>query len=109
MFEKSRKSFISGARGTYRVRDSSLDATPSSTTNNNLNAISNAAGPPTTSKASISSSTYRISRSRSSRAKRLSITVIFLDDSQHTFEVEVSQTTFRFMFRFSYLRKMWQV
>ncbi|OXA56784.1 Tyrosine-protein phosphatase 1 [Folsomia candida] len=90
MFEKSRKSFISGARGTYRVRDSSLDATPSSTTNNNLNAISNAAGPPTTSKASISSSTYRISRSRSSRAKRLSITVIFLDDSQHTFEVEKS-------------------
>lgn len=91
MFDKSRKSFISGARGTYRVRDSSLDITPSTASNNNSNVGNgiSSAGPPPVTGTSFASSTYRIARNRSTKGKKLSVTVIFLDDSQHTFEVEV--------------------
>ena len=53
--------------GTYRVHDSS-SVTPGSTS--------------------------LISSSRQSRPKFLSITVVFLDDSQQTFEVEVSTKDF---------------
>jgi len=117
MFDKSRRSFISGARGTYRVRDSSIDATPpqaNPTTNNNTNNIGSTNCPPVlninppTSTLSLSSSTYSkyYSRGRNKSAqppptpntnntntgkgKKLFVTVIFLDDTQHTFELEVS-------------------
>ena len=64
MFEKSRKSIAAVTRGgTYRVRDSSLG--PESATN-------------------LSRRTHR-----NGRPKYLSVTVVFLDDSQHTFEFEV--------------------
>lgn len=102
MFEKSRRSFISGARGTYRVRDiASVDisaaaaasATSSSSTcgnNNNINVsngngISAAVGPSASSGSTFRQYTGKIGRS----GKKLSITVVFLDDTQHTFEVEV--------------------
>lgn len=103
MFEKSRRSFISGARGTYRVRDSSVDisataaaaaasATSSSSTcgnNNNINVgnngISTVVGPVSSSGSTIRQYTGKIGRS----TKKLNVTVVFLDDTQHTFEVEV--------------------
>jgi len=63
MFEKSKRSLVAATRGgTYRVHDSSV---------------------PT------GASTGTFSANRTSRPKYLSITVIFLDDSQFTFEVEV--------------------
>lgn len=100
MFEKSRRSFISGARGTYRVRDSSVDisataaasATSSSSTcgnNNNINVgnngISTVVGPVSSTGSTIRQYTGKIGRS----TKKLNVTVVFLDDTQHTFEVEV--------------------
>lgn len=103
MFEKSRRSFISGARGTYRVRDSSVDisataaaaasATSSSSTcgnNNNVNVGNGNGISPVVGPTSSSGSTFRHYTGKIGRAgKKLSVNVVFLDDTQHTFEVEV--------------------
>lgn len=87
MFDKTRKSFMSGARGTYRVRDSSLDPGPTNSTINNNNASN---GISNHNVRANSNTTFKFSRAMlSNKTKKLNITVIFLDDSQHTFEIEV--------------------
>ncbi|CAG7818293.1 unnamed protein product, partial [Allacma fusca] len=76
MFEKSKRSLRAATGGgSYRVRDSAAMPTSSS----NLHDHS-------------TGKTLQVSLlgGASQKAKNLAITVIFLDDSQHTFEVEKS-------------------